>query len=159
MSDSTQLVPAAPRHQAPASQGTKSALGRHQVVTTAIQPAKKPPTELVQPTRALSRITPFRVIDLPDGKMIYEFWKIGCAPTRSMRSALNDPKVARQCAYITVSGDKQSFQLGFFPNGEPGQVVKNLPVSQLPQAVDDLILAGFQGTLAESAAETLRISV
>jgi len=120
---------------------------------------KKPPTELAQPTRALFRITPFRVIDLPDGKMIYEFWKIGCAPTRSMRSALSDPKVARQCAYITVSGDKQSFQLGFFPNGGPGQVVKNLPVSQLPQVVDELIDSGFAGSRATPTGETLRISV
>ena len=112
----------------------------------AIQLAKKPSTELAQPTRALSRITPFRTIDLPGGEVLREFWKIGCEPTRSMRSALNDPSVARQCAFITVSRDRQSFRLGFYPNGEPGQVVKDLPIDRLPEVIDSLLDAGFAGT-------------
>lgn len=127
------------------------------VQRAAVQPAKKPDTELAQPTLALSRITPFRVIDLPDGKMLYEFWKIGCAPTRSMRYALNDPTVARQCAFITVDRDRQFFKLGFYPNGEAGQVVENLPIDRLPEAVDSLLDAGFPGTRRAATAEILAI--
>ena len=125
---------------------------------SALQPAKKPATELA-PVTHLSRITPFRVIDLPGGEVLREFWKIGCAPTRSMRSALNDPSVARQCAFITVSGDRQTFRLGFYPNCETAQVVKNLPIQQLPQAIDDLIDAGFAGKKRAEPIEILRISV
>ena len=128
------------------------------VQRVAIQPARKPPTELA-PVQHLSRITPFRVTELPDGAVIREFWKIGCAPTRSMRSALNDPSVARQCAFITVSSDQQSFKLGFYPNGETGQVIENLQMDQLPQAVDDLIDAGFQGVRSKPVAKTLVICV
>lgn len=96
-------------------------------------------------------------MELPGGEVLREFWKIGCAPTRSMRGALNDKDVARQCAFITVSGDRQSFRLGFFPNGEAGQVVENLPIDRLPQAVDDLIDAGFAGT-RRATAEILTIT-
>lgn len=155
---STDLVPVPPKHQAPAAKSTKSALGRHQDGGSALQPAKKPPTELAQPTLALSRITPYRTIELHDGSVLREFWKIGCEPTRSMRSALNDPKIARQCAFITVDRGRQFFKLGFYPNGEAGQVVENLPISQLPQAVDDLIDAGFAGTRRAAPTETLAIS-
>lgn len=153
MSDFAQLAPAAPRHQAPVTQSTKSALGGHQVVI-----ARPPPSELVQPTHALSRITPYRTMELPGGEVLREFWKIGCAPTRSMRSALNYKDVARQCAFITVSGDRQSFRLGFFPSGESGQVVENLPISRLPEAVDQLLDAGFAGMRASPPTGQLRIS-
>ena len=119
---------------------------------------RPPPSELAQPTRALSRITPYRTMDLPGGEVLREFWKIGCSPTRSMRGALNDPSVARQCAFITVSGDRQSFRLGFFPNGESGQVVENLPISRLPEAVDQLIDAGFTGVKSAPPTGQLRIS-
>lgn len=132
-------------------------MGAIQPVRGQLAVARPPPTELAQPTRALSRITPFRTIELPDGTVLREFWKIGCASTRSMRGALNDSNVARQCAYITVSSDRRSFKLGFFPNGEPGQVVKDLPIDQLPQAVDDLIDAGFAGT-RRATAEILTIT-
>ena len=97
-------------------------------------------------------------MDLPGGEVLREFWKIGCSPTRSMRGALNDPSVARQCAFITVSGDRQSFRLGFFPNGESGQVVENLPISRLPEAVDQLIDAGFSGTRRAASTEILAIT-
>lgn len=76
-----------------------------------------------------------------------------------MRGALNDPSVARQCAYITVDRDHQSFKLAFYPHGEPAQIVKNLPISQLPDAVDDLISAGFSGVKRENPTETLLICV
>lgn len=98
-------------------------------------------------------------MELPGGEVLREFWKIGCAPTRSMRSALNDPSVARQCAYITISSDRRSFKLGFFPNGEPGQVVKDLPIDRLPEAVDSLLDAGFAGTRRATSTETLTICV
>ena len=154
---SGELVPV--RHQVPAAKSTKSALGRHQDGSSAIQPAKKPITELAQPTLALSRITPYRTMELHDGAVLREFWKIGCEPTRSMRSTLNDPKVARQCAFITVDRTGKSFKIGFYPNGEAGQVVENLPISQLPQAVDDLVAAGFHGTRRAAPTETLAICV
>ena len=153
MKESAQLAPAAPRHQVGTLQGTKLAPSEHQVAT------KKAPTELTRPILALSRITVYRTTGLPDGAVIREFWKIGCAPTRSARSALNDPKVARQMAMITMSRDEQSFKLCFYPHGDAPQIVENLPISQLPQAIDDLIAAGFQGTHSKAVTETLAISV
>lgn len=96
-------------------------------------------------------------MELPGGEVLREFWKIGCAPTRSMSSALNDKDVARQCAFITVSSDHRSFKIGFFPNGEPGQVVKDLPIDRLPEAVDDLVAAGFAGTRRAATTEILTI--
>lgn len=148
MSDSAQLVPA--QHQAPAAQGTRSAPSGHQVAV------RKPQRELA-PVHHLSRITPFRVTGLPDGAVIREFWKIGCTPSRSMRSALNDPSVARQMAFITVSSDEMSFKLCFYPHGDTPQIVENLPISQLPQAIDDLIDAGFAGIKRPALTETLAI--
>lgn len=119
----------------------------------------KSPSELARPITALSRITPYRTIDLPGGEILREFWKIGCSPSTSIKKALKDPAVARQCAFITVSADRQSFRLGFYPNGEAAQVVENLPIERLPEAVDNLIDAGFAGIKRTVATKTLAISV
>lgn len=89
---------------------------------------------------AFSKLTPYRVTDLPD-RTIYEFWKIGSKT--GGRRIFSDPDVAKQLAYICYIKSSNTFQLGYFPNeGEP-QVVKNLPLTDLPQAVADLIAAGF----------------
>ncbi len=45
-------------------------------------------------------------------------------------------------AQLTVIGGK-TLQVSFYPNAEAGQVVMDLPLEKLGEAVEELLLAGF----------------
>lgn len=108
--------------------------------------------EDLSPAVYLAKLTPFRVTDLPD-RTIYAFVRI---PDKSKEAAraqiakganakqlLTNSNVQKNCAYICVMKLKKNFQIGFFPDEDAAQVINDLPLSELPQAVADLKAAGF----------------
>jgi hypothetical protein len=97
------------------------------------------PKRDLSPTVHLQRLKAYRVHDLPD-RTVYEFWKIGGA-AKSMYD-LRDRTNPRQCATITRYRN-DTFILAFYPDDGNNQVTKQLPLSQLGVAVDDLKAAGF----------------
>ncbi len=102
-----------------------------------------PPVESLSPAVALTRITPFRVIDVGP-EVIHEFWTIAAPKNSSARYVLKDPTVKRQCAFITVHKTNGTFKMVFDrPHEGPPQAYLDMPMSQLPSAVKDLLDAGF----------------
>ncbi len=87
-----------------------------------------------------AKITPARTIDLiTTGEIIYEFWK-----------ANDDTKgnswgrtTKRDIALITVSRDKQRFKVSFYSKSDGTQVIQDLEISKLREAVNELKAAGF----------------
>jgi hypothetical protein len=112
----------------------------------------KPKAQDLSPAVLIAKITPFRVQDLPD-RTLYEFVRIPEKSKEAAREAiasgntpqtlLKNDKVRKNCAYIAVMKRCDSFQIGFFPDDELPQVIKNLPLKDLPMAVQNLRDAGF----------------
>jgi hypothetical protein len=103
-----------------------------------LTPAPRPNLSLT-----LQTLKPYREQYIPIvRRRIWEFWKLGCPAARGM-SALNDPSVARQMAIVWATDGADIFTLQYYPNGDVPQVVADLPLSALPQAVADLRAAGF----------------
>lgn len=92
----------------------------------------------LSPSVQLQKINPYRITDLLD-RTIYEFWRVG---GKSM-SALRDRQTPRDVAYISIVKGSGKFQLGYHPNDGNDQILKDLPLSDLPQAIADLKQAGF----------------
>ena len=78
------------------------------------------------------KLTPYRKLSLPDC-LIMEFWRGN--PTK---------KGPKELALLTFNRDKTAFKLSYYPlNGEI-QVIRELNISELRQAANDLIEAGFK---------------
>ena len=103
-----------------------------------LTPAPRPDLSL-----ALSTLKPFRVQRIHIARRtIYEFLKLGCAASRG-EGAIRDPSVPRQMAIIWATLGADTFTLQYYPNAEAAQIVVDLPLSALEQAVADLRQAGF----------------
>ncbi len=101
------------------------------------------PRETTSLATTLNRLNPYRVIRIGvDRRTIWEFWKVGCSATRGM-GALDDPTVPRQMALIWARDDADTFTLQWYPNAEEPQIVADLPIARLHEAVADLRAAGF----------------
>ena len=98
------------------------------------------------PAVYIAKLHPYRVHHIPafghnPSMTVYECWKIGAKPGSSM-SILQDKSIKRQCGDITIRSDNK-FNINYFgPDGERSQV-SGLPMDQLPQAIQDLVDAGF----------------
>lgn len=78
------------------------------------------------------------------GKTIWTFWRVGTKDVgQDLASALCDPTVPRQMAYLVAFDDKDTFQMGYARNGEEAQCVHDIPVERLGEAMADLRQAGF----------------
>jgi hypothetical protein len=95
----------------------------------------------ITPTAALAKLTPEKIIQT-DLSTVYWFIKIASKPGY-VKSLVNDPKIARYCAMIIVPADKKTFTLSWYPFKEDAQVIVDLPIERLPEAVMDLKAAGF----------------
>ncbi len=98
----------------------------------------------ITPVNSLSvftqaKITPFRVIDLfQSGETIYEFIKITDKEAKYLSRTTK-----RDMALITVSRDKQRFKVSFYSEKDGTQIVQDLEISKLREAVNELKAAGF----------------
>ncbi len=94
-------------------------------------------------TLTLQILRPFRHQYIGcDKRHIYEFWKLNCPASRG-EGAMRDPSVARQMAIIWARDGDETFTLQYYPSNEAAQIIANLPLSELNQAVSDLRAAGF----------------
>ncbi len=92
---------------------------------------------------ALQTLKPFRYQYIGIARRhIWEFLKLGCSAERG-QGAIRDPSVPRQMAIIWATDGADTFTLQYYPNAEAAQIVVDLPLSALEQAVSDLRQAGF----------------
>ena len=122
-----------------------------EVVNPPVAPPVSPEAVAVRedlsPAIWVAKLHPHRVIEIPrigriPGRVINEFWLIG-GPSSGGMSQLQDRSVKRQCGDITIL-DNGTFNMAFYPNeGEPS-IANGLPLSRLPDAVRDLLAAGFK---------------
>ncbi len=83
----------------------------------------------------IKRLAPSSVINVflnGENKTIWYFEKPADPVTRN-----------RTCAYISRVSDSKTFTMAYHPLDRNDQVVQDLPMEQLGQAIDDLIAAGF----------------
>lgn len=85
------------------------------------------------PAATIQSIRPTRVIsvEMPDRRTIWYF----------ERDIQRDKK--RTCAYIAHVYGAQTFTLAYHPLDRNDQVVSDLPMERLGQAIEDLLAAGF----------------
>lgn len=87
-----------------------------------------------------AKITPYRVQNLPDGKRIYEFWRVDSKKEVSLR----DKKHKKELAMVVISGDRQSFDLHYYPIDKNIQIIEKLNVDKLREIASNLKDAGFR---------------
>lgn len=122
---------------------TAEAVALVPVAPAVLAPIAKPAS--LSPAVYLARLNPYRVLNLAD-RTIYQFLRVGC--TKMDESALSrtltkDRSIERHIALITVRPGGKTFKLSYYPHGEAAQIVTDLPVEALGQAVEDLRGAGF----------------
>jgi len=95
-----------------------------------------PPFSLTETSSQLGfrevKLSPYRITDT-GFNTIYEFWR-------------GDPKGdgAKEMAMIVFNRDKSSFTLQYYPlNSQDLQIVKDLPISKLHEAAENLKSAGL----------------
>jgi len=81
------------------------------------------------------KIKPSREIELHDGSRIIEFWRGEKQPTKRKPCDM---------AMLIVSANRKSFKMHYYPlNSNDLQIVENINIDKLGDAVNDLINAGF----------------
>lgn len=112
------------------------------VPVSSAPPVARSAAVVISPSARLSGLKPYKVTDFAAG-CVYSFLRVGCTPGTHQRGSLSDPKTPRQFAMVTLWRDKPTFTLSYFPLEGEAQIVKDLPLDQISQAVEDLIGAGF----------------
>jgi hypothetical protein len=90
-----------------------------------------------------AKLTPYRVQYPIDGTILYEFWKVAQTPGQKWKNTPKTRDCEKELAMLSIKKGKTIFSLHYYPLNKEIQVIHDLPIERLQEAINLLNEAGF----------------